>query len=156
GRAARGAGDPHLRAAGVIAMTSLRASIALAELARVAPSRVVGDASVRVSDVYQDSRKVVPGSLFVVRRGEKSDGAAFVADAIRPGAVALMTDDAGVPIVPSVPTLVAADLRAAIGIVANEVYGRPFDALTAVGITGTNGKTTTATLTGHLLRSLGH
>jgi UDP-N-acetylmuramoyl-L-alanyl-D-glutamate--2,6-diaminopimelate ligase len=127
----------------------------LDELARDLPMHadVLGDASVRVRGVRSDSRSVEPGDLFVARRGEKVDGARFVRDARDRGATALMVargaleGDALSAL--GVPVLVVEDAAAALGFAASAVYGHPSFSLEVVGITGTNGKTTTA----HLARA---
>ncbi|HVJ88406.1 MAG TPA: UDP-N-acetylmuramoyl-L-alanyl-D-glutamate--2,6-diaminopimelate ligase [Labilithrix sp.] len=131
----------------------------LAELAREIPGRVSvqGDASVRVFGVQHDSRSVLPGDLFVVRKGEKHDGCAFIAQAIADGAVALSAAhdlDIGTPGVPVLRVPLVAD---GLAYAAAAVYGHPAFSLDIVGITGTNGKTTTT----HLVRTaidgaLGH
>lgn len=113
-----------------------------------------GDAA--ISGVAYDSRKVKPGFLFLAMRGEASDGNRFVADAVRSGAVAVVTDSAEVQAPANVAfARVARGRRALAGISAN-FYARPADQLKLTGITGTNGKTTTAFLTEHILRSSGH
>jgi UDP-N-acetylmuramoyl-L-alanyl-D-glutamate--2,6-diaminopimelate ligase len=117
---------------------------ALAEAA--AGARVIGDREVVVRGVFQDSRKVLPGSLFAIRKGEKTSGAGFLEDALARGAVAILTDDEGVAARATVPAVVVEDARAALAEVSNVAYGKPFDHLSVVGITGTNGKTTTAYL----------
>lgn len=133
-----------------------RTPVALGEIADAVPgARVIGDASTRVRHLYQDSRAVETGSIFAVRRGEKQDGRAFVPAALAQGATAVLTDDEGLARSLSVPALIVPDAREAIGPAALAVYGRPFDNLDVVGITGTNGKTTTSRLLGAALSSLG-
>ncbi len=126
--------------------------LALDELSRELPMRadLVGDASVRVRGVRHDSRAVEPGDLFVARRGEKVDGARFVEDAMERGATAVMAAHGALDAQKSrVPVLFVDDPAAAIGFAASAVYGHPSFSLEVVGITGTNGKTTTA----HLARA---
>jgi UDP-N-acetylmuramoyl-L-alanyl-D-glutamate--2,6-diaminopimelate ligase len=124
----------------------------LDELSRELPMRadVAGDATARVTGVRHDSRAVRPGELFVARKGEKADGARFVDDAVARGAAAVMAargavDPARVP----VPVVFVDDPAVALGYAASAVYGHPSFSLEVVGITGTNGKTTTA----HLVRA---
>jgi UDP-N-acetylmuramoyl-L-alanyl-D-glutamate--2,6-diaminopimelate ligase len=106
--------------------------------------RVVGDASVVVTGVRHDSRHVGPGDLFVALPGEAQEGAEFAAQALARGAVAILAED----VLPGVdaPTALVADPRRAMGTVAARVYGDPTAGVPVVGITGTNGKTTTAWL----------
>lgn len=124
----------------------------LDELARELPmaTRVVGDASVRVTGVRHDSRAVEPGDLFVARKGARSDGARFVHEAILRGAVAVLVApaDGEVASLP-VPLLLVDDTATALAYASSAVYGHPSFSLDVVGITGTNGKTTTA----HLVRA---
>jgi len=98
-----------------------------------------------VRGVAYDSRQVKPGDVFVALRGLKAAGSDFAADAIRRGAVAVVADRP--PDSPtSVPWVVVADARAAMAEIASEFYGHPSRSMQVVGITGTNGKTTTAYL----------
>ena len=121
---------------------------------------LVGDDSVRVSDVEQDSRRIEPGSLFVARRGGKSDGIRFVPQALERGAAALLVArdaDLGELLAsqPAFPVLRVRDLSWALPYAAEAVHGRPGHALSILGITGTNGKTTTTSLVQALLGKLG-
>jgi UDP-N-acetylmuramoyl-L-alanyl-D-glutamate--2,6-diaminopimelate ligase len=125
--------------------------IRLDALARALPgdARVVGDGSIRIAGVQHDSRAVRPGDLFVARKGERFDGASFAESAVARGASAILAapgllDEAHL----TVPLLVAAEPKTALAFAAHEVYGRPSDTLGVAGITGTNGKTTTAHLVG--------
>ncbi len=132
---------------------ALRAGgLRLDELVRELPgsATVVGDATTRVRGVRHDSRAVEPGDLFVARKGEHADGAAFVANAVARGAAAVVVargamDPSGL----RVPVVLLDDASAALAHAASAVYGHPSFSLEVVGITGTNGKTTTA----HLARA---
>lgn len=118
-------------------------------------ARLTGDASVVVSDVRQDSRRVAPGDLFVARGGSRFDGAAFVRDVVSRGASAVLVGtDVALPEL-GVPVIRVDDVRAALGIAAEAVHGHPTRHLSVVGITGTNGKTTTAWLVEHALEGSG-
>jgi UDP-N-acetylmuramoyl-L-alanyl-D-glutamate--2,6-diaminopimelate ligase len=124
------------------------------ELAAVS-ARVEGDGDVVVSDVRQDSRRVEPGDLFVARAGGKTDGAAFVMDAVRRGAVAVLAQtNAPLPLL-NVPVVRVDDARRALGLAAEAVHDHPTAALDVIGITGTNGKTTTAWLAEQVLSRAG-
>jgi UDP-N-acetylmuramoyl-L-alanyl-D-glutamate--2,6-diaminopimelate ligase len=105
---------------------------------------IVGDSAVCVGGVQHDSRKVTDGDLFVARKGDKVDGLAFVADAVARGAVAVMAGRDHAPQACAVPVLLVGDIRTAIGQAALVVYGDPSAQMPVIGITGTNGKTTTS------------
>jgi UDP-N-acetylmuramoyl-L-alanyl-D-glutamate--2,6-diaminopimelate ligase len=117
--------------------------------------RLEGDGSVRVAGVHQDSRRVEPGDLFVARPGERSKGLDFVPEALKRGATALLVEHGTDAKVFVVPLLEVRDVRAALAHAAERVYGTPSRKLALVGITGTNGKTTTSVLVEHALKELG-
>ncbi len=96
-----------------------------------------------VTDVVHDSRQVRPGSVYVCLRGHSFDGHAFAADAVAAGAVAVVTDH---HLDLTVPQIVVDDTRLRVGPLAAMFTGHPSRSLVTVGITGTNGKTTTAQL----------
>jgi UDP-N-acetylmuramoyl-L-alanyl-D-glutamate--2,6-diaminopimelate ligase len=126
----------------------------LAVLAEEAP-RLLGDGSVRLFGVRQDSRGVEPGDLFVARSGGKVSGATFARAAVERGAVALIVER-GAPLPElSVPLIEVADARRSLALAAEAVYGNPSRELAVVGITGTNGKTTTAWLVERALAGVG-
>jgi len=108
---------------------------------------LVGDASVRVSGVQSDSRRVEQGDLFAAIAGARADGAKFAEAAIAKGARAVLATKAlDLP----VPVLICDDVRKRLGLIAHAVYGDPTRAMHTVAITGTNGKTTVT----HLLESV--
>src|SRR5947207_4021011 len=111
-----------------------------------------GDPAVEIRDLAYDSRRVTPGTLFFCFRGERSDGHDFAGAAIEAGAAALVVER---PLDPGVPEVQVADARAAMAPIAATFQGDPTSELTVVGITGTNGKTTTAFLVRHLLEAAG-
>jgi len=122
----------------------------LDELVRELPMavEVIGDPSVRVRGVRHDSRGVLRGDLFVARKGQNVDGASFIGDAVARGAAAVLGDRGLVdPRGPPVPVIVVDDAAGALAYAASAVYGQPSFSVDVVGITGTNGKTTTAHLT---------
>ncbi|WP_148256636.1 UDP-N-acetylmuramoyl-L-alanyl-D-glutamate--2,6-diaminopimelate ligase [Kribbella flavida] len=132
--------------------------VALADLARTAGAPVpAGAAEVLVTGVSLDSRSIRPGDLYAALPGAATHGAAFVAGAQASGAVAVLTDPAGVEraLTAGLPLLVVPDPRAVLGDVAATVYGEPTKDLQLLGITGTNGKTTTSFLLDAVLRRLG-
>lgn len=115
----------------------------------------------RVAGVTLDSRTVQPGDLYAALPGSTRHGASFAAAAYEAGAVAVLTDRAGAAILANqpqwrgAPLLVVPDPRAALGALAAAIYGEPSTRLQCFGITGTNGKTTTAYLLESGLRALG-
>jgi UDP-N-acetylmuramoyl-L-alanyl-D-glutamate--2,6-diaminopimelate ligase len=134
------------------------AGTSLAGLAQaLAPWRAVvrGDDTVCVTGVRQDSRRIEPGELFVARTGGRVSGADFAAQAVARGAAAVLAEPGAVAASLGVPVLEVSDVRRALGTAAELVYRTPSRALSLVGITGTNGKTTTSLLVEHALRALG-
>lgn len=109
----------------------------------------------RVLDLTEDSRTAMPGSLFIARRGLKADGRRFVREAVELGAVAVLTDDAEGLDAGDAVVLVARELPETIATLAERFHGDPAQKLFAIGITGTNGKTTVAHLTHRLLNAAG-
>jgi UDP-N-acetylmuramoyl-L-alanyl-D-glutamate--2,6-diaminopimelate ligase len=120
--------------------------------AEVEGARIVGDASVAVADLAYDSRKARPGTLFFCVPGEKRDGHEFAAQVVAAGAVALVVER---ELEVDVPQLVVADARAAMAPLATRFCGDPTAQLRVVGVTGTNGKTTTAFLIREILEEAG-
>src|SRR5262245_48249425 len=104
--------------------------------------------------VAHDSRSVTPGTVFVALRVLKNDGAEFAEQAIGAGAAAVVAERAA-PGRPDVPWITVADARLALAIVAAEFNGHPSQQMRVVGITGTNGKTTTAYLLNAILEAAG-
>ncbi len=115
-------------------------------------------ARVTVTGVTHDSRAVQPGDLYAALPGTRVHGADFIRQAAAAGATAVLTDEDGAAAAAAagLPALVVDDPRAALGGVAAAVYGDPTAQLTVVGLTGTNGKTTTAYLIEAGLRAAGH
>ena len=115
-----------------------------------------GSADIEITAVVFDSRKVVPGSLFVAVHGTVSDGHAFIEQAINDGAVAVICEELPAHVTGEVDFLMVADSSQALGTLAANFYDNPSNKLKLVGVTGTNGKTTIATLLYKLFRDLGY
>ena len=113
-------------------------------------------ADVVVTGITHDSRAVHPGDLFAALPGERAHGAAYAEQARERGAVAILTDADGADMVLGIPVLLAEDPREAMGAVAAEIYGHPARDLLLIGVTGTNGKSTTVHLLEAGLRAAGH
>src|SRR5919204_5568389 len=112
-------------------------------IAALAPAFVVNRASAEIADLAYDARNVEPGTLFFCVPGERADGHDFAPEAVERGAVALVVQR---QLELSLPQLVVADSRAAMAAAADVFFGEPTRELTVAGVTGTNGKTTTAFL----------
>ncbi len=118
----------------------------------LAPVEVVGRAPVEVTDLAYDARDVGLGSLYFCIPGSRADGHDFAPEAVANGAVALVVQRTlDLP----VPQLVVEDARRAMPIAADEFFGRPTEELEVAGVTGTNGKTTTAFLLYSILAAAG-
>jgi UDP-N-acetylmuramoyl-L-alanyl-D-glutamate--2,6-diaminopimelate ligase len=108
------------------------------------------EATPMITGVTADSRAVAPGMVYVAVRGSQADGHRFVTDAVRRGAVAVIVER---PCEAGVPELIVADGRRAAIVIGRCWYGDPGRRLTLIGITGTNGKTTTTALVRHLFNA---
>ncbi|MEF3310352.1 UDP-N-acetylmuramoyl-L-alanyl-D-glutamate--2,6-diaminopimelate ligase [Paenibacillus sp. GYB004] len=118
-----------------------------------AASRLTGDADTVVTGIQTDSRKVRPGDLFLCIPGLVSDGHDFAAKAAEAGAAALIVER-DVPV--QLPKLFVKDARYAMAVAASFYYGYPSREMKLIGVTGTNGKTTTTTLIESILRDNGY
>ncbi|MEC4676322.1 MAG: UDP-N-acetylmuramoyl-L-alanyl-D-glutamate--2,6-diaminopimelate ligase [Nitrospirota bacterium] len=119
---------------------------------------ISGDAGIGISGIAYDSRKVTPGNLFVAVRGEHTDGHDFIGDAIKNGAVAILHDkdinsdglrtrikgEHNARDLDGLTVIRVSNSREALAIVSNNFFMRPSHRLSVIGVTGTNGKTTTA------------
>lgn len=118
----------------------------------VAVKSAAAPMDLEIGEVRYDSRAVRPGDLFVAIRGFATDGHQYIAKALAQGAAAIVCEEAGA----GVPAVVVADSRVALAEIAANRFGHPADAMTMVGVTGTNGKTTTTYLVKHILEAQGH
>lgn len=113
-----------------------------------------GDPEVVLGGIAYDSRKVKEGDLFVAIKGSTSDGHLFLEEAVRKGAAAVAVEDEK-KCPDEIPCIRVADTREALSQIAVQYYGRPFEGMNLIGITGTNGKTTVAYLLESILSSGG-
>ncbi|WP_338336258.1 UDP-N-acetylmuramoyl-L-alanyl-D-glutamate--2,6-diaminopimelate ligase [Marseilla massiliensis] len=125
-------------------------------LKNAGPARIVGDAGAEITGVQIDSRRVKPGDLFVAMRGTQTDGHAFIPKAVAQGAAAVLCEELPAEAAPGVAYAVVPSTEDAVGPVATLFYGDPSRRLRLVGVTGTNGKTTIATLLYEMFRKMGH
>jgi UDP-N-acetylmuramoyl-L-alanyl-D-glutamate--2,6-diaminopimelate ligase len=142
----------HMTQAGTV-----RAAVRLAKLLRGIDSReAAAHGDLEISELTYDSRLVNAGTLFVAIRGEKTDGNKFVSDAVNRGAAAVISEQANPGTLPAeFPWIQVADTRKALAISAANYYSRPAEVLKLIGVTGTNGKTTTSYLVDSILRAAG-
>ena len=116
------------------------------------PTRTVNPGPADITDLAYDARRVTAGALFACVPGQRVDGHDFAADAVDRGAAALIVErQLELP----VPQLVVADAREAMALAADAFFGRPTRELLVAGVTGTNGKTTTAFLLFSILAAAG-
>ncbi|HWN22073.1 MAG TPA: UDP-N-acetylmuramoyl-L-alanyl-D-glutamate--2,6-diaminopimelate ligase [Gaiellaceae bacterium] len=125
-------------------------------IAALAPETVLGREPVEVRELAYDARAVTPGAAFFCVPGEHADGHDFAAQAVENGAVALVVErPLELPVHQAVPQLVVDDARGAMAIAADVFFGEPTKELVVAGVTGTNGKTTTAYLLWSILDAAG-
>ena len=124
-------------------------------LKAIETERVIGDTELEIKNIQFDSRKIEHGSMFVATIGTTVDGHDFIGQCIDNGAKAIVCQRID-NIVEGITYIVVKDTQKALGFLASEFYGRPSEKLILVGVTGTNGKTTIATLLYKLTRGIGH
>ena len=121
-----------------------------------ASTRVIGDSAREIASIEIDSRRVTPGALFVALAGEHTDGHAFIQAAVQNGATAVLLEEARALDVPdSVTAIAVPDSRRALSVVAAAFYGDPSRAIDVLGVTGTNGKTTTTRMIAAIVETSG-
>ncbi|MBQ0105663.1 MAG: UDP-N-acetylmuramoyl-L-alanyl-D-glutamate--2,6-diaminopimelate ligase, partial [Armatimonadetes bacterium] len=113
----------------------------LADIIKNTDCKIIQDTDKEILSVVYDSRKVTEGSVFVAVSGETTDGARYVGDAVRGGAVAVVSEKS-VPVPEGIGCVMADDTRFALGAIAKNFYGNPSSFMKLTGITGTSGKTT--------------
>ena len=116
---------------------------------------VQGEVDVEIKSVHFDSRKVGDGDLFVAQKGVNADGHAYIDKAIAAGVVAIVCEKTPDELKEGVVYVETENSSEALGVIASNFYGNPSRKMKVVGVTGTNGKTTTATLLYEVVRLLG-
>ena len=116
----------------------------------------IGSEETEISGVAIDSRKIAKGGLFVAMKGTQVDGHKFIPKAIQLGAAAILCENLPDNLEEGVAYVVVPDTEDIVGEVATRFYGNPSEKLKLVGVTGTNGKTTIATLLYNMFRKFGH
>jgi len=124
-------------------------------LYQVGIKQVIGSTHIEVGLLVFDSRKVVPECVFVAMKGTLSDGHKFIDSAIEKGAAAIVCQEMPVRLNPNITYVLVDDSHAALGIMASNFFDNPSERIKLIGITGTNGKTTTSTILFDLLQLLG-
>ncbi len=117
---------------------------------------VVGSTNVAITALSFDSRKIEKDSLFIAVKGTVSNGHIYIEDTIAKGAIAILCEDLPAGLNEKVTYIKVKDTTAAMGIVAGNFYDNPSEKIKLVGVTGTNGKTTTVTLLFNLFKKLGY
>ncbi len=125
-------------------------------LKQVAVLEVKGQTSITIEGIIFDSRKAAEGMLFVAVKGTQADGHAYIADVVKRGVKAVVCETLPEQLESEVTYIKVADTTEALGRLADAFYEFPSKELKLVGITGTNGKTTTATLLFNAVRSMGY
>ena len=125
-------------------------------LKNVRPIAVIGDGDVEISGVKIDSRQVAPGYLVVAIKGTQTDGHQYIGKAVELGARAVLCETLPAETAQGVTYVQVASTETAVGPVATLFHGDPTSKLKLVGVTGTNGKTTIATLLYNMFRRMGH
>jgi UDP-N-acetylmuramoyl-L-alanyl-D-glutamate--2,6-diaminopimelate ligase len=125
-------------------------------LYKVSIRSVYGDMGKDVHDLQMDSRKVGPGSLFIAQKGSHTDSHQFIPQVVAAGAGVIICEDVPAARSENVTYIQVESSAAAAGYIAHNYYGQPSEKLKLVGVTGTNGKTTIATILYKLFTSLGY
>jgi len=125
-------------------------------LKNIKPIQIIGDEDIDITGVNIDSRKIQKGHLFVAMRGTQVDGHTFIGKALDLGASAILCEEIPTDRKEGVTYVQVSSTEDAVGKVATLFYGNPSSKLKLVGVTGTNGKTTIATLLYNMFRKLGY
>lgn len=125
-------------------------------LKAIQPIKIIGDTEKEITGVNIDSRLIKEGHLFMAMRGTQADGHAYISSAIAKGATAILCEELPDKIEKEIPYIVVNDSEETVGKIATTFYGNPTSRMKLVGVTGTNGKTTIATLLYNMFRTFGH
>ena len=125
-------------------------------LKAIQPVQVIGSTDIDITGVNIDSRLVEAGQLFMAMRGTQTDGHAYIGAALEKGATAILCEDLPETLKEGITYIQVKDSEDAVGRVATTFYGNPTDKMELVGVTGTNGKTTIATLLYNVFRYFGY
>lgn len=125
-------------------------------LKAVNAQQIIGDTNLEVNGIHMDSRMVKNGFMFVAVKGTQADGHNYISKAIENGATVIVCEQLPVQIESNVTYVQLSDTEEAVGKLATTFYGDPTSKLELVGVTGTNGKTTIATLLYNMFRKFGH
>ena len=125
-------------------------------LKNITPIKIIGNDDVEITGVNIDSRRIKPGHLFVAMKGTQVDGHQFIGKAIELGAISVLCEDLPEVLQEGITYVQVESTEDAVGKVATLFYGDPSHKLKLVGVTGTNGKTTIATLLYNMFRKFGH
>lgn len=124
--------------------------------ADITPLSISGNMDIDISGIAIDSRKVQKGYLFIAMKGTQVDGHQYIGKAIELGATAILAEEEPTTKTEGVTYIIVASTENVVGNVATTFYGKPSEHLRLVGVTGTNGKTTIATLLFNMFRKMGH
>ena len=125
-------------------------------LKNITPIKLIGNDDVEITGVNIDSRRIKTGHLFVAMKGTQVDGHLFIGKAIELGAISVLCEDLPEVLQKGITYVQVESTEDAVGKVATLFYGDPSHKLKLVGVTGTNGKTTIATLLYNMFRKFGH
>ena len=120
------------------------------------PVKITGNQDIEITGVDIDSRQVGSGHLFMAMRGTQTDGHAYIPAAIEKGAIAILCEELPAELNEKITYIQVIDSEDAVGKVATAFYGDPTSKMELVGVTGTNGKTTIATLLYNTFRYFGY
>ena len=125
-------------------------------LINIKPTAIVGDADIEVAGVCIDSRQATDGFLFIAVKGTQTDGHQYIGKAVEQGAKAIVCETLPDSLAEGVTYVTVPSTEMSTGPIATAFYGNPSHKLHLVGVTGTNGKTTIATLLYNMMRTMGH